>query len=58
MSHYKDELRQLVLELQALANGVDFANDPDANAKHEHWRRQAEVLNFIIDHPEFLNAQQ
>jgi hypothetical protein len=53
---YRKEMAELVLELhnqadKIQANKIDFANDLDS-AKIEKLRRQAEVLEFIINHPE------
>jgi ferredoxin-NADP reductase len=45
---YRKELEQLASELEEQARTVDFTNDPKASEKHEHFRRQADVLRFII----------
>lgn len=54
MSRYKKEMMELVVDLMEMANQANFADDPDASAKFERRRRQAETLEFVINHPEFL----
>jgi hypothetical protein len=53
---YRKEMAELVQELhnqadKIQASKIDLANDPDS-AKIEKLRRQAQVLDFIITHPE------
>lgn len=43
---YRQELQELVNELREKSNKAD---DPDTREK---YRRQAEVLDFLINHPQ------
>lgn len=50
--NYKQELIDLMLELQEQARKIDFANEVDASAKHLKLTRQAEIISFIVNQPD------
>ena len=49
---YKQELIDLMLELENKARQIDFANEVDASEKHRKLMRQADIISFIISQPD------
>ena len=49
---YRQELIDLMLELQRQANAVDFATEVNASEKHTKLFRQAEIISFIVNQPD------
>ena len=49
---YRQELIDLMLELENKARQIDFATEVNASEKHLKLTRQAEIIGFIINHPD------
>ena len=49
---YRQELIDLMLELQDKARQIDFAREVDASEKHLKLTRQAEIISFLVNFPD------
>ena len=49
---YRKELIDLILELQEKARRIDFATEVDASEKHRKLMRKADIISFIVNHPD------
>ena len=49
---YRQELIDLMLELERQARAIDFATEVDASEKHRKLMRQAEIISFVVNQPD------